>query len=193
MPDANPPRNASAIEPNQTSACGLLSVRPIAADDWRAYRAIRLRALQETPSAFGSSWSQEATWGDEVWMARAQASASGEAGRGFFAVDHEVDHHDAICGLVWCMLAPADPTTAHIYSMWVAPTARGRGAGKVLLTQCIDWARQAGARQVRLSVAAGNSLALRLYLALGFAPLGQTEPLRAGAELSPQDMVLNLA
>ena len=43
----------------------MLSVRPIAANDWRAYRAIRLRALQDAPSAFGSSWSQEATWGDE--------------------------------------------------------------------------------------------------------------------------------
>jgi len=85
---------------------------PLSADDWRAYRAIRLRALQDSPSAFGSSWAQETTWGDEVWSARAQASASGEAGRGFFAVDH-----GAVCGLVWCMLAPADPMTAHIYSM----------------------------------------------------------------------------
>ena len=171
----------------------MLSVRPIAANDWRAYRAIRLRALQDSPSAFGSSWAQETTWGDEVWSTRAQASASGEAGRGFFAIDHEADHHQAICGLVWSMLAPTDPTTAHIYSMWVDPNTRGRGAGKALLTQCIDWARQAGARQVRLSVTAGNSPALRLYQALGFAPLGQAEPLRAGTDFPPQDMVLDLA
>ena len=36
----------------------MISIRPIAAHEWHQYREIRLRALQDAPQAFGSTWEQ---------------------------------------------------------------------------------------------------------------------------------------
>ena len=179
------PRQGDAGQP---ASEGTPTVRAMEAHDWLAYRAIRLRALADSPDAFGSSWAHEQAWRDEVWHERAQASASGVAGRGFFAL-----HGELVCGLVWCMLGPDNPRAAHIYSMWVAPDARGRGVGHALLAQCIAWAQQANAREVHLGVTVGDSPALRLYRSHGFTPTGQAEPLRAGSPLMAQPMALRLA
>lgn len=164
-----------------------LSIQAIAAHDWPRYRAIRLRALQDSPSAFGSSWAQEVAWPDEVWQTRTQTSATSPSSQGFFALQG-----DAVCGLVWCMLAEADPQTAHIYSMWVDPAARRHGAGQALLRQCISWAKGAGASQLRPAVTTGNSAVTRLYASQGFQPLGSAEAIHPGSPLMVQVMVLDL-
>ncbi|MNJ78270.1 Mycothiol acetyltransferase [compost metagenome] len=76
--------------------------------------------------------------------------------------------------------------------MWVAPEARGLGAGRALLQSALDWARRAGMRHVRLGVTAADSPAMRLYRAQGFLPAGPLEPLREGSPLMAQAMALEL-
>ncbi len=56
-----------------------------------------------------------------------------------------------------------------LVSMWIAPTARGRGVGDRLMAQVEEWAREAGAHTLQLSVADGNDKAHALYLRSGFA------------------------
>lgn len=166
----------------------VLFIRPITSDDWSEYRKVRLSALKDAPDAFGSTWEQEAILPDEEWSARTIASASGQSGRGFFAV-----HGDEVCGLVWCLLSGVDPQIAHIYALWTAPIARGQGAGRALLEQCIAWARSRGAHTISLSVTEGESPAMQLYTSQGFYPVGETEFLRPGSDLKAQKMQLDLA
>lgn len=165
----------------------MLFVRPIASADWHEYRKVRLRALKDSPEAFGSTWEQEVMLPDEDWSARAAASASGQSGKGFFVV-----HGDEICGLVWCLLSDIEPGIAHIYAMWADPSVRGQGAGRALLTQSIAWAKSKGAHHIRLSVAADESPAMQLYKSQGFYPIGNAELLRQGSDLRVQGMELNL-
>src|ERR1035438_2266292 len=42
--------------------------------DWREYREIRLAALKDAPSAFASTWQEEASLTASQWMERAQRS-----------------------------------------------------------------------------------------------------------------------
>ena len=35
---------------------------------WNEYKALRLRALQDDPQAFGSSYAKEVTYSDEKWQ-----------------------------------------------------------------------------------------------------------------------------
>jgi len=164
----------------------LISVRPIAPPEWQKYRDIRLQALQDAPDAFGSTWAAEAAQADEHWSARTVAAASSNTDRALFAVNGEV-----VCGLVWCKLSAAEPGVADIYQMWVAPTARGMGAGRALLDHALAWAKNRGAQRVRLGVTVADSPAMQLYRSHGFAPVGEPEPLRAGSALMAQAMELN--
>jgi ribosomal protein S18 acetylase RimI-like enzyme len=164
----------------------LISVRPIAPHEWQKYRDIRLQALQDAPDAFGSTWAAEAAQTDDHWSARMAAAAANNTDRALFAVNEE-----AVCGLVWCKLSAAEPGVADIYQMWVAPTARGLGAGRALLDHALAWAKSRGAQRVRLGVTVADSPAMRLYRSHGFAPVGEPEPLRAGSALMTQVMELD--
>lgn len=62
---------------------------------------------------------------------------------------------------------------AALTSLWVDPAARGKGAGDLLVTTVVEWARRAGYEQVVLWVAEGNDHAERLYERNGFARTGE--------------------
>jgi ribosomal protein S18 acetylase RimI-like enzyme len=161
----------------------VIFVRRIGRDEWPAYRDVRLRALHESPDAFGSTFEIESVRPDHIWAARvSEASCSGDDAP-FFAVDE-----GKVFGLAWCKLDPNDPGLANIFQMWVAPELRGRGAGRELLRAVFAWAKDKGVRRVRLGVTVGNSPAYLLYARLGFVPVGEPEPLRAGTPLMVQYM-----
>ncbi len=62
----------------------------------------------------------------------------------------------------------------HLVDVVLAPRYRNRGIGTAILEALIDEA-QTVQLPVRLVVAAGNERALRLYLRLGFVPIGTAE------------------
>jgi GNAT superfamily N-acetyltransferase len=80
----------------------------------------------------------------------------------------------------------------YLYQMWVDPTARRSGIGRMLLDAAIAWATGANARFLRLSVTWGDTPAARLYAASGFRPRGDPEPIRPGATLMVQPLQLEL-
>lgn len=164
----------------------MISIRPIAPHEWKSYRDTRLRALQESPDTFGSTWAAEVAWTDENWSTRIASTVSGDTDRGFFAVNGE-----QVCGLIWCKLSGAEPGVADIYQMWVDPAARGLGTGRSLLTQALAWAKGRGMRRIRLGVTAADSPAMRLYKSHGFCSVGKVELLREGSDLMAQAMELD--
>jgi GNAT superfamily N-acetyltransferase len=164
-----------------------LSIRRFAPHEWRCYRELRLRALAESPDAFGSTLQLEAARPDAEWDRRLQAGASAPADLPLVA---QVD--DEPIGLAWGRLAVGGPDTAHLYQVWVAPEHRGRGAGQRLLEAVVGWARQSGARQLELEVVCGDSPARRLYARAGFVPSGDEGPLRPDSPLRKLPMRLAL-
>lgn len=61
---------------------------------------------------------------------------------------------------------------AHITTIAVDPSVRGRGIGELLLNALIDDAYELQARQLTLEVRVSNLTAQRLYLKYGFQPAG---------------------
>lgn len=167
----------------------MVVVRAVWPEEWPMYRDTRLKALLDSPDAYGSTYEAEAARTDAMWAERvAAASASGRDLVLFAWQDEQV------IGLAWCKLSQTSALVADLYQMWVNPAARGLGAGRALLREAIAWARGQGAQEINLGVTLASQAtpAMRLYAAFGFQPVGMATPLRAGSPLMMQAMHLQL-
>jgi len=147
----------------------MIALEPITPQNALIFKAVRLRALQDTPGAFGSTYAQESQLTDEEWIRRA-ARWDGERGAGFLATDD-----GAVCGIAGSFLNEDDATRAHLVSMWTAPTHRQRGVGRLLVNEVSSWARLRGVRTLWLMVVSNNEPAIVFYQRLGFVRTGRTE------------------
>lgn len=158
-------------------------VRRLGRDEWRAYRALRLRALADAPDAFATTLAQARARADADWERQAEAGADSATQIGLVA-----EAGSRLVGLAWCRVDPARPDCADLFQMWVEPAFRRLGVARALLEAAAAWARAADARALVLSVTCGDSPARRLYEDAGFAPAGDPEPLRPGSALRAQPM-----
>ena len=160
-----------------------MGVRRVRPDEWEALRAIRVRALEESPDAFGSTALEALQRDDGQWRAWAEAGASSATTALFVAGDN-----GKIVGLCGTFVHEDDPRTAQIVAMWVEPECRGRRLGEQLLDAATSWSEGRGARQLVLDVTEANEAARRLYGRAGFRETGAKAPLRSNPRLSTVEM-----
>ena len=134
------------------------------------FKTVRLQALQDSPSAFGSTYAREAAFPDEEWSRRA-ANMNGEKRIGYLAMSDGIP-----CGIAAGFRDEDDPTKAQVISMWVAPEYRRAGIGAALIGAIRAWARISGVQSLYLMVTSSNHAALECYKRLGFLMTGKTEP-----------------
>jgi ribosomal protein S18 acetylase RimI-like enzyme len=147
-----------------------IAIEPITPLNTFVFKAVRLRALQEAPHAFSSTYAKEAQLTDADWVQRVERW-NGEAGAGFLAMDSGI-----ACGIAGSLLDQNDATGAQLIAMWTAPTHRQQGIGRLLVNDVLKWARGRDVRVLRLMVTSINEPAIRFYERLGFARTGRTEP-----------------
>ena len=114
-------------------------------------KRVRLTALADSPTAFGSTYDEEAERPDEFWEERARRGAEGEDWITFFAV-----LNDEVVGLVGGLFSH-ETAVVEIVSMWVSPTSRRLGIARSLTLAVVQWARSASANAVDLWVTVGNA------------------------------------
>ncbi len=149
-----------------------MRVRRISAGEGVVLKNIRLAALLDSPSAFGSTHAAEAAQTDDHWESRAALGASGSKSATFFAVIDE-----SLVGVVAGYRPDLEGSTVELVSMWVAPPYRQAGVGRQLVDAVLDWARETGASRVELWVTRGNDQAQRLYESAGFRETGEHQTL----------------
>ncbi|MCA9755834.1 MAG: GNAT family N-acetyltransferase [Candidatus Eisenbacteria bacterium] len=175
------------MEHREATVTPLTEIHSLKAEEWEAYREIRLRSLSQDPEAFGSTFEKENAFPADFWQTRVADGARLPHAHPIVARTG-----DAWVGLSWGWIHPDEPTIAHLFQMWVAPEARGRGVARMLVDSVIEWARVRGAAKLLLGVTVGDTPARRLYERVGFVPDGSPIPLRPGGELLEQPMVLRL-
>ena len=142
------------------------TVRRLGAADAAAYRDIRLEALANAPTSFGSDVPRERAFAEQVWLDRL-------AGNPTFGVFDT----DGLVGIATLAREPGEKNQhrANIYGVYLKPEARGKGASRLLMEAVIAAAREMMVLQLHLSVTTTNVAASRLYEKLGFQTYG-TEP-----------------
>lgn len=139
-------------------------------DRWQEYRDLRLRALREEPSAFGSSYEDNVDKPEADWRRRLEGA---QRKTDEFLLFAEVDGR-----LVGMMGAYRDKgrKVAHIATVvgvYVDAAARGQGIGRRLMQALLDEiARVPQIEKLRLGVNTQRFAPLALYLKFGFEIVG---------------------
>jgi len=165
----------------------MITLETIRPENALVFKAVRLRALEGAPTAFGSTFAKEAQLSYDEWFRRSVRWSS-EGAIGYIAFDR-----DAPCGLVVCYADKNEPGRADIFSMWVDPAYRRTGVGTALIDGLKNWAVARNLHELRLMVTSVNSSAIRFYERLGFRMSGATGPYPNDAAIFEHEMILRLA
>ena len=165
----------------------MLLVRETILGDWQALRDIRLEALRDAPSAFGSSYASEVARDEAHWRGRSSGGGM------FLAYLTEVSEPSVSIPVGLAGGYQADPVTVELVSMYVRPRGRGRGVGEALVAAVIGWAAARRATSVHLWVTETNTPARALYQRCGFALTGERQPLPSDPGISEVAMARPLA
>jgi ribosomal protein S18 acetylase RimI-like enzyme len=133
-------------------------------------KTARLTALQDTPTAFSSTYADESELSKEAWLARA-TTWSGNGSTCYLAIAD-----GAPCGMIAGVCDKQNPQRADVRSMWVAPAYRRSGLGSRLMQEVQSWAEGLGVRELHLLVTSTNVTAIHFYRKCGFAPSGLVQP-----------------
>lgn len=159
--------------------------RVLQAGDAPHYRALRLRALQEQPEAFGASYE------DELALPPAQAAERLNSGPGKCTMGAFVNGQLAGMATLQRPLQEKLRHQAKLTAMYVAPEHRKLGLGHALLEHILSVAAGWEVLDVVLVVTAGNGPARRLYTSMGFRPYGlQPRALQHAGRLYDVELML---
>jgi ribosomal protein S18 acetylase RimI-like enzyme len=139
-----------------------ITIRRLTPGDTAIYRECRLDALRDTPTAFASSYEEEAVRPLEAFQDRLSGTSSATFGAfdgerligltGIFRDERQYRRHKMT-----------------IVSVFVRPEYRGKKVGAALIEAAIAYARNAnGVESVQLSVESTNAPAKALYASFGF-------------------------
>jgi len=169
-----------------------MEIRRIRADEGLRLKALRLRALADSPMAYGSTLAREQAYPDALWHERAANGAAGDR-----VVTVVAEHDNCLLGMA-TGLAPEVENLPHptMVGVFVEGAVRRQGVGAALVEKVIDWAKARksarGSALLLIWITAGNEPALALYRRHGFRATGATRPNAHTPELIESEMLLEL-
>ncbi|MBB6447939.1 GNAT family N-acetyltransferase [Bacillus benzoevorans] len=135
-------------------------------EDARKYHSIRLESLENSPESFASSYEEEKDLSIEEMKNQFQCNDSFTYG---------AFENGELVGIITLHKEKLYKLShrAHIGAMYVSPSKRSLGIGKVLMEEAIKKAKHIeGLEQVYLAVVSTNESAKKLYFSLGFEIFG---------------------
>jgi RimJ/RimL family protein N-acetyltransferase len=143
----------------------MISIRRISLGEGDLFRDMRLRALQDSPQAFGSTYESALKRSTESWSEQADGSAEGSSRATFFLFEE-----DDPVGIIAFYEDSEIENQGEIIQLWVAPHLRGTGAAVKLTKAALEWAKLNNFSRAVSDVFEHNKRSCGLFLKLGFSP-----------------------
>jgi RimJ/RimL family protein N-acetyltransferase len=140
----------------------MVEIRKLNLKDWEIFRAIRLKAVAETPQYFLYNFEDESARPDTYW----QGMLSDKRHAIFILQDKE-----DVIGLTAIFTWHEDPSekTAVLAMSYIDPAYRGKGYADLLYTARIEWAKaQPHLERIVVSHREGNEASRRSNQRFGF-------------------------
>jgi GNAT superfamily N-acetyltransferase len=139
----------------------MIKIRPFKSNDARLLKAVRLVALQESPHAFASRYSEAIDLPANYWLDIVQCKGNYKNSKSFIGEDGDKPIAMAAC-------YPESAETFRLIAMWVKPGSRSAGVGSAILNFVESWASDQGAKELVAAVYSNNSTAMGFYSNQGF-------------------------
>ena len=149
-------------------------IRRIRPDDGLVLRDLRLRSIADAPDAFGQPLKEARGRPEKEWHRSARQSSRGDSRTWLIA-----ETPDGSVGLV--QGRKRRPSTLLLFSMWVDPSVRRLGVGRLLIEALEDWARGWDGAETILWVLGANAAAIGFYRDLGFSIIRGGQDAESGA------------
>ena len=111
---------------------GTITVRRFRADEWQAFKNIRLKALETDPHVFGASLEDSRAYPDKKWQEDVMLEHVGIFG--VFA-EKELIGMTGIAKL-------EEEGAAVLWGSWLEPVWRGKGVSEKMYAARLDWAHE---------------------------------------------------
>ena len=144
--------------------------------DWQKFKDFRIRAVSESPQAFGDTLEKINGYSNSYWI-------NGIKNNKVFVID---DDSKYVSGVVFVQ---DDDGVWSIKSLWTEPVYRGKGLAMKLLQHVLDVAKNIGVDAIKLGVNAKQTDAIKLYETLGFAEIKTISDLAKG-DGSKNDLIV---
>ena len=143
-------------------------IRNAAISDAALFRALRLEALENHPTAFGSDYTDNALKPAKFWEER--LSYNEDEQTIFFA-----EQNKQLIGMagIHRSLSKKNLHSANIFGVYVKPNWRGRQISQTLVKACLEWAKLKSLTIVKLAVVTNNLSAIHSYKQCGFVIYGK--------------------
>ena len=146
---------------------GDVLIRTATLADVDGYRALRLEALKNHPTAFGQNYEESLARPREYWVERLSQKQDEVA-------LHFAEYDDHLIGMTG-IIRPASVKAKHSATIWgvyVIPAWRGLHIAEAIIQACLDWAKVQKISIVKLAVVTANQSAKHCYERIGFTTYG---------------------
>ena len=161
------------------------SLRKLGAGEAGLHRELRLAALRDAPRSFSQRYRDAAASPDSYWEKLTRAVTPPRTQTMVLAC-----RGDGGIGMAYGLDDAERPEVGHVGGMWVAPSWRGKGVGRALLAEVVEWGNGQGRTLLELWAPAHEAGALGLYRGAGFEETGRRRPFPADGRLEIVEMSL---
>ena len=147
----------------------MITIRRLQPGEVDLYKQLRLRALQDAPYAFPSTYERALQRSAESWREQAESTAQGSDRATFIAFSDDLP-----IGMIALYREEDTVDVGELLQVWVSPEYRGTKVIWNLMDEIFKWSSENRFHRIIAGVTKGNDRAVKFYTKYGFSMMKES-------------------